>query len=447
MNKKIYRVRAKYMDNEGRGVVNFNHSMIPVPGLLPSELAEITLYRRKDETLGKIVGLVEESPDRIESVCPYFQQCGGCQLCHMSYDAQLKYKRKCVNDLMGHLNQVPEVLGMKEPLWYRCKVHGTFGYGSRGIPVAGIYQEKSHRLLPVKECRIQNQYANEIIEWIRAHMEKYRISPYNEDSGRGLLRHVLVRTGYYTGQVMVVLVVSTFKFPQGKGLCEKMLHRFPQIKTIVYNLNNKKTSMVLGDEHKIVYGDGYIEDRLCGLTFRISPKSFFQVNPPQAEILYEKAIQLAGISKNDQVLDAYCGTGTISLIAAKYASYVTGVEINSDAVRDAKENAMKNNIKNVQFICQDAKEYIRGLTVDFHKKPYYNVVIMDPPRSGSDRRFLEALVKFMPEKIVYISCNPHTQMRDSKIIMSHGYEVAQIQPVDMFPMTVGIENIVLFKRR
>ena len=282
---------------------------------------------------------------------------------------------------------------------------------------------------------------------MRREAQAMKLPPFDEDSGRGILRHVLIRVGQKTGQIMVVFVVSSFKFPQGKALCESLLRKFPQIQTIVYNLNNKKTSMVLGDEEKIVYGSGYIQDELYGLKFRISPKSFYQVNPLQTEVLYQKAMEMAGISENDEVLDAYCGTGTISLIAAKYAKRVTGVELNPAAVADAQANARDNHIENVHFICEDATKYMERLKVDFKNKSYYNVVIMDPPRSGSNSRFLKALIKISPERVVYISCNPATQKRDMETLIQHGYKVSGIQPVDMFPMTAEIENIVLFERR
>lgn len=447
MSKKVYRVRAKALDREGRGVVLFNHSMIPVPGLLPGELAAITLYRRREETLGRIEELLEPSADRRAEVCPHFGRCGGCQLWHMSDSAQLEYKQAQVSELMGNVCPVPPVLGMDTPTGYRHKIHATFGRDARGRIIAGIYQEGSHRLLPVKDCAIQAPVANQIINAVRRGMEDLKIQPYDEDRRYGLLRHVLIRVGHKTGQLMVVLVVASFKFPQGKALCERLLRAFPQIRTIVYNLNAQKTSMVLGNEQKIVYGDGCIEDELCGLTFRISPKSFYQVNPAQTEVLYKKAMEMAQISETDRVLDTYCGTGTISLIAAGYAGEVTGVELSSDAVADAAANARKNRIENVRFVCEDATKYMERMAVDFKNKSYYNVVIMDPPRSGSTLGFLKALTRLAPERVVYISCNPVTQKRDMEILLRRGYRAVLIQPVDMFPMTAGIENIVLFKRR
>lgn len=443
MKKKVYRVRGKYLDEFGRGVVSFNHSMIPVPGLLPGELGEITLYRKGDQTLGRLMSVVEPSGERTEDVCPHFEKCGGCQLCHMKYDRQLDYKTQQVAMLFPGFKNVPRTLGMAEPGGYRHKVHATFGRNRQGRIIAGIYEEGTHRILSATDCRIQDPVANQVIRTVLEGMEQYKIQPYNEDTGKGMLRHVLIRTGYKTGQIMVVPVVAALSFPQENKLVRLLLKRFPQMTTIVFNKNDRKTSMVLGREERIVYGQGYIEDELCGMTFRISPKSFYQVNPPQAQVLYEKAMSMAGITQKDRVLDTYCGTGTITLIAAKYAGWVTGVEVNRGAVEDARFNGKKNNVKNTEFVCADAAEYMRQVAVDFSKDKYYNVVIMDPPRSGSDPGFLKALVRMRPERIVYISCNPVTQKRDVAFLGRYGYKIRGICPVDMFPMTAGIENIVL----
>lgn len=447
MKKKVYRVRGKYLDEYGRGVVSFNHSMIPVPGLLPGELAQITLYRKGPQTLGRLESVLEKSPEREENICPYFEKCGGCQIYHMKYDCQLDYKTGQVARLFDRFKNIPGTLGMEDPYGYRHKVHASFGKDRHGKVIAGIYEEGTHRLLPVDQCRIQDPAANEVIRAILEAMERFKIQPYNEDTGMGMLRHVLIRTGYKTGQMMVVPVAASLDFPQGDALVHFLVKRFPKITTIVFNKNNGKTSMVLGHQQRVVFGRGYIEDILCGMKFRISPKSFYQVNPPQAEVLYEKAIAMAGITKNDRVLDTYCGTGTITLISAKYAGFVTGVELNRDAVKDARFNAAQNHVENAEFVCADAAAYMGQIAVDFKREKYYNVVIMDPPRSGSNPEFLKALARMKPERIVYISCNPITQKRDVALLNRYGYGIRGICPVDMFPMTAGIENIVLLQRR
>lgn len=443
MNKKVYRVRAKKLDEQGRGIVSFNHSMIPVPGLLPGELAGICLYRKREETLGRIVEIFEPSNQRVKPLCPHAGVCGGCQLQHMNYEGQLKFKQAQVENLMGHMGHVQPILGMSSPCHYRHKIHATLGYDPKGRVISGIYQEKSHRLLSVKQCLIQDPCADEIMAVIRYWMEKLHIVPYDEDRGRGMMRHVLIRKGYATGQVMVVFVLSAFHFPQGQQLNEALLRAFPQIKTIVYNVNREKTSMVLGAQEKVVYGDGYIEDALCGCKFRISPKSFYQVNPAQTGRLYEKAIEMADLTGRETVLDAYCGTGTIGLIAAKWAASVTGVELNRDAVKDAQMNAKNNRILNADFICQDAGRYMTQMA---RRGERADVVFMDPPRSGSSREFLDALLLMAPKRIVYISCNPQTQRRDLEWLVKGGYRVRALAPVDLFPMTSGIENIAALER-
>ena len=442
-NKKVYRVRAKSLDSQGRGVVSFNHSMIPVPGLLPGELAQIVLYRKGDETLGRILSIVEKSGERAEAVCSWSQKCGGCQLWSLNYEAQLKFKQEQVARLFNTVKNVGPVLGMDDFAGYRHKVHASFGRDQKGRIIAGIYEEHSHRILPVTDCRIQDPRANAIIEEICREMEEYKIQPYDEDTGRGMLRHVLIRSGYKTGQIMVVFVVATLNFPKGAVLGKNLRKKFPDIRTIVYNQNNKKTSMVLGKDQETIFGPGYIEDELCGMTFQISPKSFYQVNPKQAEVLYTKAMEMAKLTKQDRVLDTYCGTGTITLIAAKYAGEVTGVELKRSAVEDARINAGKNHMDHVTFVCADAARYMEQAQAVSSR---YSVVIMDPPRSGSNPVFLNALGKMKPDRIIYISCNPATQKRDVDFLKRYGYRIDALQPVDMFPVTAEIENIALLRR-
>ena len=454
MSKKVYRVRAKHLDCEGRGVVSFNHSLIPVPGLLVGELAEIELVRKKEETLGRIVSVVEKSKTRVEDICPYVGSCGGCQLWHMDYKEQLEFKKNQVKALMGQCGEVPMTIGMEKPVCYRHKIHATLGRDGKGRVISGIYAKGTHKLVAIDACGIQDAIADDIMKTVRGGMKKLGIPPYDEDKRKGMLRHVLIKTGANTGEIMVVFVLASMKFPQGKALSEMLLKKYPVsnkaknkpwIRTIVYNLNDRKTSMVLGDEEKVVFGEGYIEDELCGFKFCISPKSFYQVNPIQTEKLYMKAMDMAKITKEDTVLDTYCGIGTITLLASKYAKQVVGVELNPDAVSDARMNAKNNQVKNVRFICQDATKYMQE-AVNQPEVPKYDVIIMDPPRSGSTKEFMKAMVKMAPQRIVYISCNPATQKRDMESLIKDGYKVRGIQPVDMFPMTSGIENIVVFER-
>ena len=375
--------------------------------------------------------------------CPVFSKCGGCQLQNMDYAGQLSFKQaKCIK-LLGKFGHVDEIIGMKEPTHYRCKVQAAFGTTRGGKIISGVYQASSHRIVLVNDCMLENRKADKIIVTIRALLSEFHLSPYNEDTGRGFLRHVLVRVGYYTGEIMVVLVTSTPMFPRKNDFLRQLLTLHPEITTVVQNINAAETSMVLGTSEKVLFGKGAIEDRLCGCTFRISPTAFYQINPVQTQVLYNTAMNFAGLTGEETVLDAYCGVGTIGLVAAKNAKQVIGVELNADAVHDAVANAKLNRADNIRFLCADAGDYARelaenGETVD--------VLFMDPPRAGSSPRFLASAVKLAPKRIVYISCNPETLAKDLLTLTRGGYRVKKIQPVDMFPWTEHVETVVLLSK-
>ena len=375
--------------------------------------------------------------------CPYAKKCGGCQLQNMDYKRQLKFKQASVISLLGKFHRVNNIIGMENPYHYRNKVQAAFGLTRSGKIVSGVYQSSSHRIVNVDSCMTEDQTADEIIVAIRKMLPKFRILPYNEDSRKGFLRHVLVKRSFSTGQIMVVLVGATAIFPQKTKFTNALVSKFPEITTVVFNINPQKTSMVLGEREVVLFGEGYIEDRLCGLTFRISPKSFYQINAYQTETLYNTAIEYANLTENDIVLDAYCGTGTIGLVASKHAKQVVGVELNSDAVKDAKKNAKLNQITNTSFYNADAGEFMVALA-DAGEK--IDVVFMDPPRAGSDKNFLKSLLKLSPKRVVYISCNPATQKRDLFTLTKGGYKVRKIQPVDMFPHTSHVETVVLLEK-
>ena len=375
--------------------------------------------------------------------CPYAKKCGGCQLQNMDYKRQLKFKQASVISLLGKFHRVNNIIGMENPYHYRNKVQAAFGLTRSGKIVSGVYQSSSHRIVNVDSCMTEDQTADEIIVAIRKMLPKFRILPYNEDSRKGFLRHVLVKRSFTTGQIMVVLVGATAIFPQKTKFTNALVSKFPEITTVVFNINPQKTSMVLGEREVVLYGNGYIEDNLCGLTFRISPKSFYQINAYQTETLYNTAIEYANLTENDIVLDAYCGTGTIGLVASKHAKQVIGVELNSDAVKDAKKNAKLNQITNTSFYNADAGEFMVALA-DAGEK--IDVVFMDPPRAGSDKNFLKSLLKLSPKRVVYISCNPTTQKRDLFTLTKGGYKVRKIQPVDMFPHTSHVETVVLLEK-
>lgn len=376
------------------------------------------------------------------SVCSYFKKCGGCQLLDLTYEQQLASKQKQVERLLSPFGKVSPIIGMACPLHYRNKVHATFQKGPRGI-ISGIYEEKSHRVVPIKDCLIQDARANAIIATIERLVSSFKLSVYDDRRHEGFLRHVLIRTGHYSGEVLLVLVTGSPVFPARKAFIKALLEAHPEIRSIVQSINARHTSMVLGDREQVLYGEGFIEDKLCGLSFRISPKSFYQVNTVQTEQLYATAIAYAGLSGREMVLDAYCGIGTIGLIASAKAKHVIGVELSKSAVRDAIFNAKQNGVKNIRFYEGDAGAFLRVLAKE---RQHIDVVMMDPPRSGSDVAFMSSVVQLKPPTVVYVSCNPETLARDLKYFTSNGYRVMRIQPVDMFPGTGHVECVVLMSR-
>ena len=377
--------------------------------------------------------------------CPVRKKCGGCSLLEMEYSEQLKRKEDFVRKTLKGIVKPEAIIGMENPWHYRNKIHASFARKRDGSIVSGIYEEGTHRLVPVEDCLIQDERANRIVRDLCGLFESFKIKVYNEDTGYGLVRHVLIRTGHVSGEVMVVLVCVSPVFPSKRNFVNALRKLHPEVTTVVLNVNDRRTSMVLGKRDIVLYGKGYIEDQLCGCTFAVSPQSFYQVNPVQTEILYQKAIEFADLHGTEKVLDAYCGTGTIGLIAAEYAGEVTGVELNPEAVRNAVSNAKRNQRKNIRFVQGDAGEYMQKMAT---QRETMDVVLMDPPRAGSDEAFLSSLVTLAPEKVVYISCNPVTLARDLKYLGKHGYRVNRAVPVDMFPWTAEehVETVVLLSR-
>ena len=391
----------------------------------------------------EIQKMKQNHTDKIKK-CPYAGKCGGCQYQGMDYGSQLKEKQKYVQKLLKNYGKPEPILGMENPYYYRNKVHAVYKHQKNGEIISGIYEEGTHKVVPVESCQIENQEADKVIQTIRKLAKSFKIKIYNEDSGYGLLRHVLIRYGRVTGEMMVVLVAASPIFPSKNNFVKALRKEHPEITTVVLNINDKSTSMVLGERNIILYGKGYIEDELCGCRFRISPNSFYQVNPVQTEVLYQKAISLAGLSGKEKVIDAYCGIGTIGLIAASHCKEVIGIELNKEAVKDAIGNTKRNSIKNVRFYQGDAGDFLVSMAQKGEKA---DVVFMDPPRAGSSEKFMESAVKMGPEKIVYISCNPDTLERDLKYLTRKGYQVDRICPVDMFPFTDNIENVCLLSRK
>ena len=365
----------------------------------------------------------------------------------LDYAEQLKQKEAAVRKLVGKYGPVAPIRGAENPCHYRNKVISTFAAGPGGKLVSGIYAAGTHKVLPVESCLLQDEVLDTVMQAVRAAASACRYQPYNEDKGTGLLRHCLLRRGVVSGQVMVVLVTAQPVLPGAKNFVRALLaeaeKRHVPVTTVVQNYNPRRTSVVLGEDEKVLYGKGFILDTLCGKTYALSPRSFYQVNPVQTAVLYGLAVDAAHLTGKEVVLDAYCGIGTIGLTASDKARQVVGVEVNRDAVRDAIGNAKQNNTKNVRFFCDDAGHFMTEMAARGEK---VDVVFMDPPRNGSDEAFLQSVCRLKPKKVVYISCNPQTQKRDLKTLTAGGYQVKEIQPVDMFPQTAHCENICLLTR-
>ena len=380
---------------------------------------------------------------KIPDKCPLAKKCGGCDYQGISYKEQLAKKEKMVRRLLDKFGKVHPIIGMENPYYYRNKVHAVFDRDRRGNAISGVYQKGTHKVVPVDSCMIEDQKADAIICSVRGLLKSFKIKTYDEDTGYGLLRHVLVKRGFATGEIMVVLVTASPVFPSKNNFVKALRKLHPEITTVIQNVNDRGTSMVLGKRDIVLYGKGYIEDVLCGCTFRISAQSFYQVNPVQTEKLYTKAVELAGLSGKESVLDAYCGIGTIGLIASAKAGSVTGVELNPDAVKDAITNAKRNKVSNIKFYCEDAGKFMLKLAGEGKKT---DVVFMDPPRAGSDETFLRCLATMAPQRIVYISCNPETLARDLKVLTKKGYRMEEAWPVDMFPFTSHVETVCLLSK-
>lgn len=391
--------------------------------------------------MDKVVAKNEAITKKKQGACPYAEKCGGCNMLDGDYIQHLNMKQKLVEGYLKGICEVMPIVGMKEPYYYRNKVHAVYANTKQGV-ISGVYQEGTHRVVPIDSCKIEDAKADKIIVDIRNLMKSFRMKAYDEDRGIGFLRHVLIRRGFHSGEIMVVLVTGTPIFPSKNNFVKELRRLHPEITTILQNINDRKTSMILGERELVLYGKGYIEDTLCEKTFRISAKSFYQVNPIQTELLYKKAIELAALTGKERVIDAYCGIGTIGLIASDAAKEVLGIEVNPDAVRDAIRNAKANRVKNIQFYRADAGAYMVQMA---EQDMRVDVVLMDPPRAGSDEAFLSSVVKLAPERIVYISCNPETLARDLKYLKQKGYEVGKAWPYDMFPWTGHVECVIMMQ--
>ncbi len=425
-------------DSEFNGIIKDGKNTYQIPNVIYNEKIEVELQSKPLKAK-----ILEASPNRVTPPCEIYYQCGGCKLLHIKYDEQLEMKtelvRKLFADYFGKGNLVNKCLGMKTPKHYRNKNQVVFGNNPKERLISGFYQENTHKIIPFKTCYVQDETADKIVRLVKEILIKMHISAYDEDRKRGLVRHVMVKRSFKTKETMLVIVTSEENFPGRSNFVKAVIAGCKEITTIIQNINPRSTSAVLGSKENVLYGKGFIIDELCGLKFKISSRSFYQINPSQTEVLYTNALVNAGLKKTDTILDAYSGVGTIGLIASKMVKKVLSVEIEKSATIDAIGNAKNNNIKNVSFFNDDASNFIVNLA---NRKDHMDVVIMDPPRSGSDERFLKAVLKLLPEKIIYISCNPYTQVTDLKLLVDK-YDIKYIQPVDMFPHTAHIETIVL----
>ncbi|MFD0711859.1 23S rRNA (uracil(1939)-C(5))-methyltransferase RlmD [Paenibacillus sp. GCM10027626] len=475
------------MTHDGEGVGRVEGYTLFVQGALPGERARVKVLKvKKQYGYAKLLELLEASPDRVEAPCGIYKQCGGCQLQHMGYAAQLRWKRQHVVDNLVRIGKlhvagqeagagavaadadgadnagnaveviVHPTIGMDEPWRYRNKAQvpmgmgpGTLVTGAADGPesqrlIGGFYARGSHRIIDMDSCLIQHQHNDDVIAHVKAIGRELGITAYDEETGRGLLRHVMTRVGFVTGEIMVVLITNGQRIPNAERWIERIREGIPNVKSIVQNVNTRKTNVIFGDETRLLWGSDVIYDELDGIRFAISARSFYQVNPVQTVALYRKAVEYAGLTGSENVIDAYCGIGTISLFLARQAGHVYGVEIVAEAIEDARRNAALNGIENADFEAGAAEIVIprwrkEGIVPD--------IIVVDPPRKGCDPALLETILAMKPRRVVYVSCNPSTLARDLRVLEDGGYRTVEVQPVDMFPHTGHVESVILMVRK
>ena len=443
----IYRVSITGMGTKGEGIGKIDNFTIFIPGAILGEEVEVNIIKvNKNYAVGKLLNIIIASEERVKPICDIYTRCGGCQLQHMSYKEQLNFKRQKVKDALLRLGgidvEVEPVLGIKNPYRYRNKVQLPIGKENEKVSI-GFYAPRSHNIIDLKTCLIQDEKADDIIKILREWIKEFNVPIYNEKEHKGNLRHIMVRTAFKTGEVMVVLVTKDKNLPHKEELINKLIENLQGVVSIIQNINSQKTNVVLGKESIVLWGKDKIIDYIGNFKFAITPLSFFQVNPIQTEVLYNKALEYADLKGNEVVFDAYCGTGTISLFLSQKAKKVYGVEIVAEAIESAKLNAKENNVDNVDFIVGESEQVIPEL---IEKGIKADVVVVDPPRKGCEKSLLEAMANMSPEKIVYVSCDPATLARDLGVLEKLGYKVIRVQPVDMFSNTYHVENVVLLEK-
>ena len=432
---------------EGEGIAKIDNFTIFIDGAIKGEKCRILIVKvNSSHAFGKLLEIIEGSEHRCEPDCDTYKRCGGCDLRHVEYEETLNIKQNKVQNLVNKtLSQelpVNMTLGMGNPYNYRNKAIYPVGTDKNGKSVFGVFAKRTHEIIPICECKIQKDISCDIAKFILAQMDKYGIKPYNEEKKTGLVRHIITKVGIQTDEIMVILVINGKELPHELTIANNIIDEFPNVKTVVKSINMKNTNVIMGNKNSAIVGRGYITDVLGDFIFKISPMSFYQVNPVQAEALYNLAIEKAKITKDDVVCDLYCGIGTIGIFASRFAKKVYGIEIVEQAIEDAKANAKLNKVNNIDFICGDVEEAFDELIKKEHVRP--DVVIVDPPRKGLDENTIENILRLEVERVVYISCNPATMVRDLKM-MEEKYKVVEVQPVDMFPFTSHIENIAILK--
>ncbi len=445
LKNEYYDVTFEDLTHEGAGVAKIDGFPIFVENALPDERAKIKVIKvKKGFAFGRLIELYEQSKNRINAPCPIFSQCGGCQLQHLSYEGQLTFKRKQVEQVLTRIGKldltkinVHPTLGMNDPWNYRNKAQVPVGEREGGL-VAGFYQKRSHDIIDMERCLIQQAENDEVVQAVKRICEAHGIRAYNEEAHKGWLRHIMVRYGLITKEIMVVFVTKTADFPHKNEIISAITKQLSQVKSIVQNINNKRTNVIFGEETKVLWGEEYIYDKIGDVKFAISARSFYQVNPEQTKVLYDKALEYASLTGQESVIDAYCGIGTISLFLAQKAKKVFGVEIVPEAIDDAKRNAELNGITNAEFAVGEAEVVIP----EWYKKGNKaDVIVVDPPRKGCDEALLKTILDMKPKKVVYVSCNPGTLARDLQVLELGGYETVEVQPVDMFPHTTHVECV------
>ena len=434
---------------EGEGIAKIDNFTIFIPGTIKGEKVRVLIVKvLSSHGFGKVIEILGKSQARQDVDCNTYKRCGGCNLRHVKYEETLKMKQNAVQSLVNktlkNKLQVEETVGMENPLHYRNKAQYPIGINKQGEPVIGVFANRTHEVIPIDNCLIQNKKSEEIAKFIIEFIKEKNISIYDEKKGKGLVRHIVTKVGIKTGEIMCVIVINGHKIPNENELVENLKTRYPEIKAIVKNINMKNTNVILGQENINLYGNGYIEDILGEYKFKISPLSFYQVNPVQAEKLYNLGVSMAEITKNDVVFDLYCGIGTISLFMSKFAKKVYGIEIVEEAVKMAKENAQNNNVSNTEFFAGDVEIVLDDLINNKGLKA--DVVMFDPPRKGLDKKSIDNILNLRPKKIVYISCNPATLIRDLADFENE-YDIKTIIPVDMFPYTSHVECVSVLHRK